>query len=145
MGSRRLMGQAQCCESDVNPCKDGSALPDVTTQRVVPTSAPPNPPSPIDVFNPGLREKTERSNFAIDVDRGGNTLGLGLKFVERKLLVNQVKPGGAIETYNAANPDNSIRKEDLIVCVNDIELDPAKMVREIQMKSKLRLVVERPL
>ena len=109
------------------------------------SAAPPNPPSPIDVFNPGLREKTERSNFAVDVDRGGNTLGLGLKFVERKLLVNQVKPGGAIETYNAANPDNSIRKEDLIVCVNDIELDPAKMVREIKMKSKLRLVVERPL
>ena len=36
-------------------------------------------------------------------------------------------------------------KDDLIVSVNDVELDPEKMVKEIKAKTKLRFVVERPL
>ena len=50
-----------------------------------------------------------------------------------------------MDAHNIANPDKSIRKDDLIVSVNDVELDPEKMVKEIKAKTKLRFVVERPL
>ena len=85
------------------------------------------------------------STFAVDVDRGAATLGLGLKYMKQKILVQQVQPGGAMDAHNIANPDKSIRKDDLIVSVNDVELDPDKMVKEIKAKTKLWFVVERSL
>jgi hypothetical protein len=93
---------------------------------------------------PSKHSSIYRSTFTVDVDRGDGELGLQLKFVKKKLVVQQLSAAGAMERYNDANPDKKIRKDDLIVGVNDVEIDPQEMVKEIKGKSKLRLVVERP-
>lgn len=156
---------ARCCENasdEKNDAADTERLGDPRSEEQVQSATMAAPIASASAFSTppttetGAEKKVVASapyKRAFTLERKDNSmpLGVGLNSCARgsgdkqkmHLYVQNVKKGGFVEKWNNENPSLQILEGDLIVKVNEIEGQPAKMVEELKGNLSVELHVER--
>merc|ERR1712039_342885 len=111
----------------------------------------PQPPSPQP--EPGGMSKPSwigpkdgaKSSYKITIDTsGGQRLGMDVDhWEEEMLLVAAVTPGGLVDQWNQANPDNAVKAEDRVMAANNVRGNVMQLVEECKKKQKLEITFMR--
>mmetsp|Transcript_35878 Transcript_35878/g.102487 ORF Transcript_35878/g.102487 Transcript_35878/m.102487 type:complete len:247 (+) Transcript_35878:82-822(+) len=86
-----------------------------------------------------------QSTFSVVLERGHHeAIGLDVDRIDRASAVVVAVRAGAVSAWNERNPGAEIRPGDRIVEVNGVQGDIQRIISKLQVVSRCRLVLQRP-